>query len=63
MNITDRDITPKELQDIYDDFKKIEIRDGVPDSPQVRHQFIAEESGAVIGFASGLTNHALKIHK
>jgi len=57
MKITDRDITNKELQDIYDDFKKIEIQDGIPDAPQIRHQFIAEDNGAVIGFASGLTNH------
>src|SRR5215469_7854588 len=57
MTITDRDITEQELQDIYDDFKKIEIRDGIPDAPQVRHQFIAEDNGVVIGFASGLTNH------
>ena len=57
MNITDRDITKQELEDIYADFKKIERLDGVPDAPQVRHQFLAEEGGAVVGFASGLTNH------
>jgi len=57
MNITDRDITKKELQDIYDDFKKIEIQDGVPDVPQIRYQFIAEDNEIIVGFASGLTNH------
>ena len=57
MRVTDRDITPQELGAIYDDFKKIERRDGVPDAMQARHQFIAEEDGAVVGFASGLTNH------
>jgi len=57
MTITDRDITQKELQDIYDDFKKIEHKDGIPSVEQVRHQFIAEDNGVVIGFASGLTNH------
>jgi len=57
MQITDRDITKKELQDIYDDFKKIELQDGVPNAPQIRHQFIAEDNGVVIGFVSGLTNH------
>ena len=57
MNITDRNITKQELEEIYADFKKIERRDGVPDAPQARHQFLAEENGAVIGFASGLTNH------
>jgi len=57
MLITDRDITEKELRDIYDDFIKIEILDGVPQAERKRYQFIAEENGAVIGFASGLTNH------
>jgi len=57
MTITTRDITKQELADIYADFKKIEQLDGVPDLPQVRHQFVAEEAGQVIGFASGLTNH------
>ena len=57
MNITDRDITKKELDDIYEDFKKIEVLDGVPQKEQVRHQFVAEEDGVIIGFASGLTNH------
>jgi len=57
MKITDRDIIKKELDDIYDDFKKIEIQDGVPQVRQERHQFIAEENGMIVGFASGLTNH------
>ena len=57
MNITDRAITQAELQYIYDDFKRIERRDGVPDCPQLRYQFTAEEDGMVVGFASGLTNH------
>ena len=57
MVITDRDITKQELQDIYNDFKKIEKQDGIPDSPQVRYQFVAEDNGIVVGFASGLTNH------
>ena len=57
MKISNRDITKKELQDIYDDFKKIEIEDGVPVVEQIRHQFVAEDNGKVIGFASGLTNH------
>ena len=57
MKITDRDITKKELDDIYDDFKKIEVQDGMPPNNQVRHQFIAEENNIVIGFVSGLTNH------
>jgi len=57
MQITDRDITKEELQNIYDDFKKIEIQDGVPQAEQKRYGFIAEDNGVVLGFASGLTNH------
>ena len=57
MKITDREITKKELQDIYDDFKKIERRDGVPNVEQIRYSFTAEENDTVTGFASGLTNH------
>jgi len=60
MNITDRsdrDISKKELGDIYDDFRKIEVQDGVPPSNQRRYQFVAEENGKIIGFASGITNH------
>jgi len=57
MIITDRDITKGELNDIYDDFKNIEIKDGVPQIKQERYQFIAEENDIIIGFASGLTNH------
>ncbi|MCL2373351.1 MAG: GNAT family N-acetyltransferase [Defluviitaleaceae bacterium] len=59
MNITDRDITNEELQAIYDDFKKIETQDGIPNNPQARHQYIAEEGDTVIGFVSGLTNHTI----
>ncbi|MDR2545958.1 MAG: GNAT family N-acetyltransferase [Lachnospiraceae bacterium] len=57
MRITDRDISKEELNDIYDDFKKIEFQDGVPSNNQVRYQFIAEEKDIIIGFVSGLTNH------
>ena len=57
MKITDRDISKDELQAIYDDFTRIEIQDGIPQAERVRHQFIAEEDGAVVGFTSGLTNH------
>ena len=57
MKYTDRDITKEELEYIYSDFKKIELKDGVPDCKQIRYQFIAEEGDQIIGFASGLTNH------
>jgi len=57
MKITNRDITKKELNDIYEDFKKIEIKDGIPQGKQERYQYIAEENDIIIGFASGLTNH------
>jgi len=57
MIITDREITKKELQNIYDDFKKIEVQDGVPQIEKKRYSYTAEENNIVIGFASGLTNH------
>jgi len=60
MTITDRsdnDITKDELNKIYDDFKKIEYQDSIPPSNQRRQQFVAEETGVIVGFASGLTNH------
>ncbi|MCL2821473.1 MAG: GNAT family N-acetyltransferase [Oscillospiraceae bacterium] len=57
MTITDRDISKKELNDIYNDFKEIEIQDNVPPNNQRRYQFIAEENEIIIGFVSGLTNH------
>jgi N-acetylglutamate synthase-like GNAT family acetyltransferase len=55
--ITDREITKAELDAIYADFKVIEARDGVPHFEQKRYNVVAEENGAVVGFASGLTNH------
>ena len=54
---SDRDISKKELNDIYDDFKKIEVQDGVPSNNQRRYQFTAEENDIIVGFVSGLTNH------
>ncbi|MCL1862590.1 MAG: GNAT family N-acetyltransferase [Defluviitaleaceae bacterium] len=59
MTITERDITKQELQDIYDDFKELEILEGIPDIPQVRYQFTAEENSIIIGYVSGLTNHKI----
>ena len=38
MKITDRAITQDELQMIYDDFTKIELRDGIPQTPVERYQ-------------------------
>jgi len=57
MKITGREITKQELDDIYADFTKIEIRDGIPQVKAERFNVIAEENDIVIGFASGLTNH------
>lgn len=57
MQITGRDITKAELDGIYADFQRIERLDGIPDANERRYQFIAEENGLIIGFASGLTNH------
>lgn len=57
MIISQRDITQEELNMIYDDFKKIEIADGVPQQEEKRFQFLAEENGEVIGLASGLVRY------
>ena len=57
MTVTDRDITSEELKSIYDDFRRIEIRDGVPQRETKRYQFVMEEQGSVIGYVSGLTEH------
>ena len=57
MIITDRNITKDELDRIYDDFKKIEKQDGVPDANTKRYEYIAEENNEIVGFVSGLTNH------
>ncbi len=57
MEITQREITQEELHMIYEDFKKIEIADGVPQQEEERYQFTAEENGEVIGFVSGLTKY------
>ena len=57
IRFTDRDISKAELNKIYADFKDIEAEDGVPAFEQRRYQYIAEQDGQVIGFASGLTNH------
>ena len=57
MQITEREITQEELNRIYEDFTKIEIRGGVPQTPVMRYQYTVEEDGKVIGFVSGLTEH------
>ena len=57
MKITNRDITQEELGRIYEDFRKIERQDGIPDAKQERRQFVAESAGMLVGLASGLTNH------
>ena len=57
MKITDREISKIELDGIYEDFKKIESSDGVPNFTQQRYQYVAEENNLVIGFVSGLSNH------
>jgi len=59
MKITDRDITKKELKDIYDDFRKIDIIDNVPQIEQERYNITAEKNDIIVGFASGLTNHKI----
>jgi N-acetylglutamate synthase-like GNAT family acetyltransferase len=57
MKITDRNVTEEELNNIYKDFKNIEIEYSVPDAKADRYNITVEAKGKVIGFASGLTNH------
>lgn len=57
MKIIDRKITKEELNYIYDDFKKIEKQDGIPDANTKRYDYIAEENNKIIGYVSGVTNH------
>ena len=57
MKFIDREITKEELKSIYDDFKDIEIQDGLPQIESIRYNVVVEENNNVIGFASGLTNY------
>jgi hypothetical protein len=49
MKISDRNITKEELNYIYDDFKKIEKQDGIPEANTNRYEYIAEENNEIIG--------------
>ena len=57
MNISDRNVTKQELDEIYEDFKKIEKQYAVPQVEEERYNVTAEEGGKVVGMASGLTSH------
>ena len=57
MKISDRDITKAELDAIYQDFRNIEIKDGIPQRKTERFEYIAEENERVIGYVSGITEH------
>jgi len=57
MTITERAVTQQELKEIYDDFKKIEVKHGISKIEQERYNVTAEENEIVIGMDSGLTNH------
>lgn len=57
MEITERDITKDELEYIYDDFRRIELSDGIPQRKNERYQFILEDNGSVVGYVSGITEH------
>jgi len=62
MKITDREITKAELAAIYEDFTKIEIKNGIPQVERKRYSFTAEENGVVIGFVSGLSHFHTHIY-
>ena len=57
MRITERDITKTELEAIYEDFRNIEIKDGVPQKKTERFQFVIEDGDRIIGYVSGITEH------
>jgi len=57
MEIYDRIVTDDEFKNIYDDFKKIEIQNGIPQAEEKRYRLVAEENGNLIGVAEGYTNH------
>lgn len=55
--IIEKDISQPELERIYDDFKAIEVNQGIPQRKTVRFQFILEDGGKIIGYVSGITEH------
>lgn len=55
--VSERDVSRNELKVIYNRFKQIEMRDGIPTCEQDRNQTVADENGLLIGCTSGLTNH------
>lgn len=57
MKITERDISVSELEYIYEDFRRIEIADGIPQRKTERYQFTLEEDDKLIGYISGITEH------
>lgn len=57
ISILPREITRQELEEIYSDFDSLLIRDGIVPEKEIRHQFVAEQNGRIIGLASGLTHH------
>lgn len=57
MKIYEREITRSELDSIYDDFKAIKLKDGIPQRKTERFQFVLENEVRVIGYVSGITEH------
>ena len=57
MTIAECEISREQLDMICEDFKQLEAAEGVPFSPSERFQFSAEESGTMIGYVSGITEH------
>jgi hypothetical protein len=57
MEFFDRIVTDDEFKNIYDDFKKIEIQNGIPQFKEERYRLVAEENGKLRGVAEGYTNH------
>lgn len=57
MITTEREITPGELESIYDDFRRTELADGIPQRKSERFQFLLEDGERVAGYVSGITEH------
>ena len=57
MQLKERPVTRAELDMIYEDFRLLEISDGVPQREIRRIELVLEEEGRLIGYASGITEH------
>jgi N-acetylglutamate synthase-like GNAT family acetyltransferase len=57
LTISDRAVTKAELNEIYADITKVKAEHNIPQTEKNRYEIIAEDGGAVVGFAAGQTEH------